>query len=104
MVCWKTEEIHSLIPYTQIVLLTPIDHFQDIPMDSQTMVIKHIICHCFSLWRHNESTWNITKQSANNFWCHNEKQQQCMCKIKVLNGRVPVTWKWTIDFWLWDQR
>ena len=20
------------------------------------------------------------------------------CKIKVLNGRVPGTWKWTIDF------
>ena len=69
-------------------------------MDSQTTDITH-----FAVVFRYDVTVNaldILRSTANYLWRHDENNgkvhdvRSLVCKFKVLNGRVPGTWKWTI--------
>ena len=78
----------------------PIDHFWDIPVDSQTTDITHVAVVFIMMsqlkhWKHYEAqlfTYDIIMKN-NGKVCD---VPSLVCKIKVLNGCVPGTWKWSV--------
>ena len=74
-----------------------IDHFWDIPMDSQTTDIKHFAV----VFHYDVTTKALETQLITYDVIMKNNSKVCdvhslVCKIKVLNGRVLGTWKWTI--------
>ena len=102
-------DIKQLINQTKIsikcwpnFLDSQIDHFRDLPTDSQTTDITH-----FAVVFNYDITikaLEILRSTAKCLWCimkNNVKVcdvRSLACKIKVLNGHVPGTWKWTIEW------
>ena len=71
-------------------------------MDSQTTDITHfavvfIMTSQLNQWKHYEArliTYDVIMKNNGKV----RDVRSLACKIKVLNGRVPGTWKWTIQY------